>query len=317
MKALILAAGFGTRLRPLTLTTPKPLFPILNRPIIDITIHQLKEAGCEAIAINTHHLAERIAGHISNQSYGVQVMNKLEPVILGTAGAVKNLKDFWDDNPFIVINGDILTDIDLYAAYNFHKSQNTAATLVLHDLPRFNSVLVDKNEYIIGFDKPNSGCERRDNFRRLAFTGIHIMSHALLDFIPSGNFSCIIDIYQKMIDLGVKIKGFIVSGHYWEDIGSLSGYRHAVRDSLAHRFQLPGVLSQAKDIFVGNDFQIGKGSRLEGWNAIGDSVIAGENCLIRDSIVWDEAIIKDGVVVEKSVIGKGRVVESPAFEVML
>ena len=110
MKAMILAAGLGSRLRPFTANTPKPLFPVAGRPLLDIIIRSLQNAGCEAIIINTHHLYKKIDSFLSGRKYSIPVFTRYEPLILGTGGAIKNVADFWDDQPFMVVNSDILTD---------------------------------------------------------------------------------------------------------------------------------------------------------------------------------------------------------------
>src|SRR4030042_3671664 len=113
MKALILAAGLGTRLKPHTLKTPKPLFPIFGKTNLDIIIEKLEAAGCDAITVNTHHLHHKIEDFLSARHYTIPVYSRYEPEILGTGGAIKNLADFWDDEPFLVINSDVVTDISL------------------------------------------------------------------------------------------------------------------------------------------------------------------------------------------------------------
>src|SRR3989339_851881 len=141
MKALILAAGFGTRLQPYTNITPKCLFPIDGRPLLDILIRNLQKAGCREIIVNTHHLAPKIETFIAGQNYRIPVLTRYESQILGTGGAIKNVSDFWDDSPFMVINSDIFTDIPLQAVYAFHLQHRYPATLVLCDDPEFNTVL--------------------------------------------------------------------------------------------------------------------------------------------------------------------------------
>ena len=114
MKAMILAAGFGKRLLPFTEHTPKALFPVGGRPLLDIIINNLQDSGCQAIIINTHHLYQKIDSFIAQQKYTIPVYTQYEPVILGTGGAVKNVADFWDDNPFMVINGDIVLKHEVF-----------------------------------------------------------------------------------------------------------------------------------------------------------------------------------------------------------
>ncbi len=252
MKAMILAAGLGTRLLPLTEKQPKPLFPILDRPLIDILIRWLQNAGCEAIVINTHHLGHMIDQFVKEQAYGIPVVTRREPTILGTGGGIKNVEDFWDDEPFIVVNGDIFTNIELRDVYQFHLNHRPAATLVLHDCPQFNHVWVDPDDHVRGFGhtgpcppgppenliEPSSGRSKQDTgteFRKLAFTGIQILDPQALRFIPEGTFSSIIHAYCEMIQTGLTLKGFMAEKHYWHDIGSIEGYREATRDGLARK----------------------------------------------------------------------------------
>jgi len=117
MKAMVLAAGFGTRLLPYTQDIPKPLFPLAGQPLLDIAIKNLIRAGCDAIIVNTHHLHEQIESFIEAQAYAIPVNTCYEPTILGTGGGIKNVANFWDSRPFMVINGDIYSTIDLKEVY--------------------------------------------------------------------------------------------------------------------------------------------------------------------------------------------------------
>ena len=139
MKALILAAGFGIRLLPFTKNTPKALFPVSGRPLLDTIILNLENAGCKAIIINTHHLYKEIDSYLARKKYAIPVITRYEPEILGTGGAIKNVADFWDDNPFMVINSDIVTDINLKKVYDFHLNHKHPATLFPHHSPGFKT----------------------------------------------------------------------------------------------------------------------------------------------------------------------------------
>ncbi|MBU4344029.1 MAG: phosphotransferase [Desulfobacteraceae bacterium] len=232
MKAMILAAGLGTRLLPFTESIPKPLFTISGRPLLDIIIHRLQSAGCKAVIINTHHLYKDIDSFLASQQYAIPVYTLYEPVILGTAGAIKNAADFWDNQPFMVINSDIVTDIDLRKVYDFHLSHNHQATLVLHDCAEFNNVWVDKNDFIAGIHDQ----EKEANLgyaRKLTFTGIQVLDPEILEFIPDRVFSSSIDVYRKLILSGKKIKAYISKKYYWKDIGTPERYKETVFDKMA------------------------------------------------------------------------------------
>ncbi|MBT8352866.1 MAG: phosphotransferase [Deltaproteobacteria bacterium] len=227
MKSMILAAGMGTRLLPYTRITPKPLFPIAGQPLIDISIRALIQAGSTAVIINTHHLHRKIDSFIKNQNYDIPVHTRHEPVILGTGGGIKNAIDFFDDHPFMVVNSDIVTDINLKKVYDFHLTHKFPVTLVLYDDPTFNSVSFNERGFVTNFEK------KSPNNNMLTFTGIQVINPEVLDFIPSNVFSSIIDTYNKIISNGEKIKAFISKNDHWEDIGTLVGYKKTVIDQMA------------------------------------------------------------------------------------
>lgn len=238
MKALILAAGLGTRLLPYTEHTPKPLFPVGGRPLIDIIIRKLEAAGCEAIIINIHHLHKKIDDFINAQKYLIPVFTRYEPLILGTGGAIKNIADFLDDKPFIVINSDILTDINLKEVYNYHLEHNGCVTLVLIDFKKFNNVFVSQDNLVLGFESQ----QRENSFRpvcgqdyntRLAFTGIQVIDPEIINFIPENKFSHSIDVYSQIIAEGKKIHAYIPDKLCWNDLGTPEAYKEAVIEETA------------------------------------------------------------------------------------
>jgi NDP-sugar pyrophosphorylase family protein len=241
MKAMILAAGLGTRLLPLTQEKPKPLFLIAGRPLLDILIRTLQDSHCEAVIINTHHLAEMIDEFVQAQDYGIPVHTRYEPTILDTGGAIKNVEDFWDENPLLVINGDIFTNIDLAQIYRFHLGHRHLITLALHDYSQFNNVWVDSNDHITGFGDtapcPPTAPDviTSANDRQLAFTGIQVLDPQVLSFIPERTPCSIIDIYCEIIRAGITLKAFVAGNHYWHDIGTMAGYRRAAREALARK----------------------------------------------------------------------------------
>jgi NDP-sugar pyrophosphorylase family protein len=232
MKAMILAAGLGTRLLPMTKKQPKPLFPILGRPLIDILICRLRDAGFDSVIINTHHLAEMIDQFVNRQDYSIPVQTRFEPTILGTGGGIKNVEDFWDEQPFMVINGDIFTNIDLAQVYGFHLSHQYPVTMVLHDCEQFNNVSVDSNDHVTGFSHTEP---LRPRGRQLAFTGIQVLDPHVLSFIPERTSYSIIDAYCEMIKAGITVRALVTRNHYWHDIGTMTGYRGATREAMARK----------------------------------------------------------------------------------
>ncbi|MFO7964549.1 MAG: sugar phosphate nucleotidyltransferase [Desulfobacterales bacterium] len=240
MKALILAAGFGTRLRPYTDTIPKPLFPIGDgRPIIDITVQALIGAGCDTIVINTHHLHGEIERFLQHRRYPVPVTAHYEPEILGTGGAMKSLAHVWANDPFLVVNGDIVADIDFAALYRFHLTHPHPATLVICDDPEFNTVAVDEKFDIVSFSLSEGGTSTT-NLQHVTFTGIQAVDPSVLDFIPENRFYSSIDAYSRMLQCRLKLRAYKPEKFYWKDIGSPERYRQAVLDRTA-----PAAFKQA------------------------------------------------------------------------
>ena len=228
MKALILAAGFGTRLSPYTDITPKPLFEIDKKPLIGMIIHQLIQAGCSAIIINTHHLHKKLEAFVAENDFPIPVETCFEPEILDTGGAIKNVQDFLGDTPFFVVNSDIVTDIDYKKVYEFHQSHPHPATLVIHDYPEFNKVSVDNDGLIQGFHLEDC------SLRKLAFTGIQVLDPVVFKDIPEGKFTSSIELYKILIQNGSGVSGFINEG-YWLDIGTPDKFSKACIDASVYK----------------------------------------------------------------------------------
>lgn len=223
MKALILAAGFGTRLLPMTRHLPKPLFPLGGCPLLDIVIQQLVKAGCKAIAVNTHHLHDQIKAHVQAGSYPIPVQTIFEPKILGTGGAIRNLAHFWDDRPFFVVNSDIFFDIDLKAIYDFHLEHSHPATLVLVDHPDFNTVAATPSGAIVSFSRSEPGDYADATW--LTFTGIQVLDPRVVSTIPKTEFYSSIDAYRSLLAEGYTIAAYVAAGACWQDLGTPARYR--------------------------------------------------------------------------------------------
>jgi len=232
MKALVLAAGIGTRLLPYTRNLPKPLFPFDGRPVLDCIVRSLIRAGVESVVVNTHHLAEQIDTYFKKKHYPVPIRISPEPVILGTGGAMAQNAHHLQGAPFFAVNGDILTDIDLRSVYTFHVANRCPVTLVLTDDPEFNSVRVDAGGRVLGFEDPSPQA-LSENTVQLTFTGIQVVDSAVLEDFPKSGFSNSIDTYRRMVQEGRPIAACIQTGVYWKDIGTPERYRDASLDVLA------------------------------------------------------------------------------------
>jgi NDP-sugar pyrophosphorylase family protein len=234
MKALILSAGLGNRLRPYTDHTPKPLFTICGRTLLDITINKLIEAGCESIMVNTHHLHAQIETFVAQQTYAIPVETRYEPHILGTGGAIVNVKDFWDDHPFMVINADIVTTIDFRAVYDFHIQHGHPATLVLADDPEFNSVVIDAEGFVVKFHQ-SADTPCGSTHSALTFTGIQVLDREILKHIPAEMPASSIDAYTCMLAKGKDIKAYISRDADWKDIGTPGRYKSTVSETMTRQ----------------------------------------------------------------------------------
>ncbi len=232
MKAFILAAGLGTRLLPFSRLTPKPLFPIDGRPILDHVIMALQQAACDEIIINTHHLHQDIEAFIESRSYSIPIRILHEIDILGTGGGIKNAAGFLGHRPFMVINSDILTDIPLARVYQYHLQHFHPVTMTLYHDETFNTVSVDEEGYVTGFARSPATSEQ-DLPVCLTFTGIQVLDPLIFEYIPE-NVSCsIIDAYRTLLASGQKIKAFVASEYSWNDIGTPQRYKALVYEKLA------------------------------------------------------------------------------------
>jgi aminoglycoside/choline kinase family phosphotransferase/GTP:adenosylcobinamide-phosphate guanylyltransferase len=232
MIALVLAAGFGTRLRPYSAHTPKPLFTLNQRPLLDLIIQRLLAAGARKIIVNTHHKPRLIEDFLRAQPYASVIETRHEPEILGTGGAIRNAADSWRPQPLLVVNSDIYTDMDFRAFYAFHKQHARPVSLVLCHHPAFNSVLVDAAQRVVGFRKSPDAPDIPDT-RWLTFTGIQVVSEDVLTYIASQGFADSIDAYQAMIDDGRHIQAYIPENMRWSDLGTPERYRAMAREVMA------------------------------------------------------------------------------------
>ena len=285
MKAMILAAGLGTRLAPLTLNRPKPLVPVGNRPIIHHTITWLKSHGVDEIVVNTHHHGNQIRNYLDGgRPFGIKIHISEESEILGTGGGIRKTRRFWDNEPFVVVNGDILTDMDLSVAYRTHQKRGDLVTLVLHDFAPFNQIKINHQKDILDINPvPETG--------RLAFTGIHIMNLPVLDHIPPHRFFCILDCYRTLIGLGRPLRGHIVKNHYWRDAGTIESYIEANRETL-----------NGAPFLMGRKCRIHDHARLKEWAILGNGTSLEKGAEITRSILWENVTVKGDVRVIDSII---------------
>lgn len=226
-KAMVLAAGFGTRLHPLTYKTPKPLLPLQKSHLIDYPLKLLEQGGITQVVINLHHLGDQIRDYIGNGSrYGFKVAFSIEePNILGTGGGIRNVQEFMEDDPFVVINGDTLIEADLKELIDRHNKSGAAATMALMKIREGDSyqpVTIDGDGFVTGFGKG-------ENF----YVGLQIVTKEFLDTLPpTGKESCLVeDGYKPFIEGGGKVAAYIYEG-YFNDVGTPERYEKAQNDCL-------------------------------------------------------------------------------------
>ncbi len=303
-----MAAGKGTRLLPLTLHKPKPLFPLLNRPLLAWILDTLARFEVQRLILNSHHLSGEMESFLAPPAHRdlfVDLQLLREPALLGTGGGIKNTEGFWRSDPFLVLNGDILTDIDLSPAIEFHRKNQGPVTLVVHDYPSFNNIVVDEQGRIRELRTPSGG--------RWAFTGIHILNREIFKYLPPPAYYDIIPVYQALIRQGIPIWAFRTKGPYWRDMGTLESYRDLHQDFLTGntlsffdldrrvRITPPGWCLHPRA-------RIEKEVRLEGWGAVGENCRLGRDCRLRNTILWDRVTIREGVRIENAIVSEGRVV---------
>jgi mannose-1-phosphate guanylyltransferase / phosphomannomutase len=324
MKAVIMAGGEGTRLRPLTSNQPKPMLPMANIPMMEHVVNLLRQHGFEDVVVTVAFMANAIRTYFGDGSeFGVRMVYATEPTPLGTAGSVLNARDELDER-FLVISGDVLTDLDLSALVAFHADRGGLATLALKavDNPlEFGIVITRPDGSIERFlEKPTWGQVFSDTIN----TGIYVLEPEIFDFIPEGravDFSG--DSFPAALAAGERLFGYVAEG-YWEDVGTLEAYLKAHQDILDQRvhvdiegFQLrPGVwigkgaeIDPSVDLggpaVVGDNCVIGPGARLGEYCTVGRNLRIGDNVILQRSVVHDNTYLGSGCRVEGSVLGRG------------
>ena len=280
---MILAAGFGTRLLPHTLVRPKPLFPILNQPLLLLTIKRLQKIGFDRIVVNCHHLREQIVAALDGLT-GVIVQE--EESILGTGGGLRTALDYLEDEPLLVTNGDIYHTIDLNDFYQFHIANGASVTLAMHDYNRFNNVMI-KGEKVESFDNRNESS-------LLAFTGIHMIDPEILKEIKQNSYSCIIDHYRKLLKDNITIACYRVDDCFWTDMGNSADYLYLHEGLLKNDIPCwPEIGSVRKPYCIDKSAELSTNTELADWVCLGGAHIENGSRLER-VVVWDGVSIPAG-----------------------
>jgi mannose-1-phosphate guanylyltransferase len=280
MQAMILAAGMGTRLLPHTLIRPKPLFPILNQPLLLLTINRLQRLGFDHIVVNCHHLREQIAAALDGLD-GVIVQE--EEVILGTGGGLRTALRCLRDEPLLVSNGDIYHTIDLYDLYQHHVAGEYQVTLAMHNYSRFNNVMV-RDGKVTSFDT-------RDDSTPLAFTGLHVIEPATLEEIKDGRFSCIIDHYRTLLTERQEIGCYRADDCYWTDMGTVEDYLALHKGLLTGTIPCwPEMEPVSRPYCIAQKARLPSRVELGEWACIGDAHVE-DGAQLEQVVIWDDVTV--------------------------
>jgi len=297
---MILAAGLGTRLLPFTLKRPKPLFPILNTPLLHLTISRIRNSGFSEIIVNAHHLGQQIKEALQHE---LSCILQEEELILGTGGGLRMALSHFNHEPVLIVNGDIYHTVSYQDVYRNHCESKADVTLVLHDYPRFNDVTVDDKRMITEF---NSSNEEQGNLKKvLAFTGIHVIKPDILRIMPPDTPFCIIECYKKLLEQGGSIRAYLATDHFWTDMGTPEDYLQLHTDLLEQKIpvyeELDDVLAEAP--FVGmQNASIAKDVKLLDWTCIGKGVTIGAGATLQRAVIWDGASVPAGTIIKDAIV---------------
>jgi mannose-1-phosphate guanylyltransferase / phosphomannomutase len=330
VKAVVMAGGEGTRLRPITANQPKPMLPVVNRPIMEHVLRLLRKHGFDETVVTVQFLASIVRNYFGDgDDFGMSLQYATEETPLGTAGSVKNAEDALRDEPFLVISGDALTDVDLSDLIAFHKDNQALVTVGLARVPdplEFGIVIVDDEGRIQRFlEKPTWGQVFSDTVN----TGIYVMEPEVLGYVQAGEVvDWSGDVFPRLLESGAPLYGWIADG-YWEDVGSHESYMKAQADVLTGKVNVqidgfemsPGVwVADGAEIdpdavlrgplCIGDYAKIEAGAQLREFTVVGSNVIVKEGAFLHRAIVHNNVYVGRGATLRGCVIGKNTDVMS-------
>ena len=324
MRAMVLAAGLGTRLRPLTYEITKPMVPVLDRPVMEHILDLLDEHRFGPVIANLHYFPDSI-----REYFGDRISYRYEPELLGTAGGVRACAEFFGADPFLVISGDALTDIDLTSLYGAHIDAGGIATLAVKRVEHteeYGVVLHDRDGRVTGFqEKP----ARDEALSDLGNCGIYVFDPTIFDYFPERPFvDWATDVFPVLLENDVPFYIHEID-RYWNDIGSLAELRAGTFDALRGKLRLhvegeevrPGVIvaGAAPDlsaveiegpVWIGDDVRIGEGVRLMGPVVLGDAARVGPGTQLRESIVFPGTEIAAEAILIGAISGHSGILQS-------
>ncbi len=340
MKAMILAAGKGTRVRPITYTIPKPLIPILEKPVMEFLLELLRQHGCQEVMVNVSHLANEIEGYFRDgQRFGVQIGYSFEGRIedgnligeaLGSAGGIKRIQNFYPffDDTFVVLCGDALIDLDLTAVVKWHKAKGSIATVVTKSVPKelvssYGVVVTDEDDKIKSFqEKPSV----EEALSTKINTGIYIFEPEIIDYIPSGvEYDIGGELFPKLVANDAPFYATCMDFE-WVDIGKVPDYWHAIRSVLLGEIKnvkipgrevYPGIYTGLNvavnwdkvditgPVYIGGMTKIEDGAKIIGPTAIGPNCCLCRDTTVDNSVIFEYSRLAPGIrLVDKLVFGR-------------
>lgn len=314
---MVMAAGVGSRLDPLTQKIPKPLVPVLNKPVMDILLQKLKDYGVEKVIANTHYLAEQIQNRYSkNSPIDIHFDYIHEETLSGTAGGVKKCEFFFDDvEDFIVVSADGLHDADFDKIVKSHKESGCIATMAISavdhaEVCHFGVVVPTKEHYVSEFQEKPSIEEAKSNYIN---TGIYVFNKRIFDFIPkSEKYDFAKNVFPSLLKAGEKINTYRIYS-YWSDIGTIDQYIQSNIDALSKKVLIkdPNIVRKYDSVYV-----IGQNTKLPEDTSLLNNVVIGKNCTIgknvkmENVILWDNITVADNVTLKNVVCANNTTIKS-------
>ena len=300
MKAMVLAAGLGLRMRPLTLLRAKPALPVLDRPLIHWTMAALARAGIRDVVVNLHHLPETISSVLgSGRRFGLRIRYAREPVLLGTGGGPRAVRELFGREPLLLVNGDVLFDLDLRRLIDAHRACGARATLSLRRNPvpyAYSPVVADRKGRILSI----AGRPRRARGAVTMFASVHVLDPALLDRLPEGASDSVLDLYVPLLAEGAHLQGVRTRGA-WYDFGRPSLYRDA---------QLRLLPGRGRDrVLVDGKARVAATARHRRSGVGAGTRVAGD-ARVERSVLWEGAVVEKGARVARAIVATGGVVRA-------
>jgi NDP-sugar pyrophosphorylase family protein len=300
MKAMVLAAGLGLRMRPLTLLRAKPALPVLNRPLLHWTMEKLARAGVRNVVVNLHHLPKTVEGVLgTGKRWGLVIRYSDEPVLLGTGGGPRAVRGSFGDDPLLIVNGDVLFDIDLRRLLAVHRAEGARATLALRQNPApyaYSPVVTAPSGRILSI----AGRPRRARGPVSMFASVHVLEPALLDRLPEGPSDSVRDLYIPLLAEDVHLQGVRTWGA-WYDFGRPSLYR----DAQLHL--LPG---RGRDrVLVDGKARVASTARLRR-SVVGGGARVAPEARVERSVLWEGAVVEKGARVSGAILATDGVVRA-------